>query len=76
MIILHSFHVRSRQCLSKLQSQTLTTELTPLRLSSSVLIRQKYHTTTFNIDKKLLIKHKSLINKFSYILFQDEKFFI
>jgi len=32
MIILHMFYVRFGQCISKLQSQILTTKLTSLRL--------------------------------------------
>ena len=76
MIILHMFYVRFGQCISKLQSQILTTKLTSLRLIHSILITHKYYTAHFNFDSELLIKQKSLIIKFIYILFLDEKIFI
>jgi len=56
--------------------QALTTELTPLRHIPSILIRQRYYTTHFYFDNKLLIKQKSLIRKTIYILLHDEKIFI
>jgi len=67
MIILQPFHVRFGQCLLKLQSQSLTSKLTSLRLIPSILIRQKYYIAHFYFDNKLLIKQKSLIKKSSHI---------
>jgi hypothetical protein len=66
MIILQLFLVRFGQCLLKLQSQSLTTKLTPLRIIPSILIRQKYYFAHFYYDNKLLIKQKTFIKKFSY----------
>jgi len=74
MIILQPLHERFEQCLLKLQSQVLSTELTSLKPIPSILIRQKYFTAHFHFANKLLIKQKSLIMKFSYILFHDEIF--
>jgi hypothetical protein len=39
------FYMKFEQCLLKLQSQSLITELTSLTLIPSILIRQKYDTT-------------------------------
>jgi len=64
------------QRLLKLQSQVLTTKLTPFRLIPSILIRQKYYTTHFHFDNQLLLKQKSLSRKSNYILFHEEKIFI
>jgi hypothetical protein len=73
MIILQLFHVRFGQCLLKLQRQVFPTEQTPLRLISSILIRQKYYTTHFHFDNKLLIKQKSLIRKFIIFNFMTRR---
>jgi len=74
MIILQLFHVRFGQCLLKLQSQVFTTEHTPFRLIHSILIREKYYTTRFYFDNKLLIKQKSLIIKFIVFNFTMRRF--
>ena len=55
MIILSPFYVRFEQCLLKLQSEALTSKLTPLRPIASILTRQRY-ITHFHFDNKLLIK--------------------
>ena len=39
-------------------TQIFTIELTTLRLIHSVLIRQKYYTTRFHFENKLLIEQK------------------
>jgi len=67
MIILQLFHVRFGECFLKLQSQVFTIEQTPLKLIHFILIGQKYYTTHFHFDNKLLIKQKSLIRIFSCI---------
>jgi len=52
MIILPLFYVKFEQCLLKLQSQALTSKLTPI---ASILTRQHY-ISHFHFDNKLLIK--------------------
>jgi len=76
IIILQLFHARFGQFILKLQSQALTTILTPLKHIPFILINQKYYITHFYFDNISLIKQKLLIRKFSYILFHDEKIFI
>jgi len=61
--------------LLKLQTQSLTTELTPLRFIIFIMIRQKYYIAHFHFNNKFLINQKSIIKKSSYILFHDENYF-
>jgi len=58
MVILQLFHVRFELCLLKLHSQVFTTEQTPFKLILYILIRQKYYTTRFHFENKLLIEQK------------------
>jgi len=74
MFILQLFHMRFEQCLLKLQSQVFTTKQTPLRLIPFIFISQKYYTTRFHFDNKLLIKQKSLIRKFIVFNFMMRRF--